>query len=297
MPTLSSSQQVYFNGQYLPKLDINISPDDRGFLFSDGVYEVVLSYGGRLFKVAEHLQRMQRGLQALQIAVADIDVLEKIAATLVRENGLHETDAKVYIQITRGVAPRSHAFPSPGVSPTIYATASPFHLDKEVWEHGAHVLLVPDIRWARCDIKSTALLPNTLAFQRAKEFSAHEAVFVRDGVITEGAHTNFCAIYDGALVTAPISNYILAGITRMTVLELCCELQIPVREVPIFERDVLQADECFIAGTTTEITPVVRIDNLNIGNGKPGPITRALQQAFRRLVNTNKAVLQSGRLQ
>ncbi len=206
------------------------------------------------------------------------------AETLIRENGLQGTDANVYMQITRGTAPRSHAFPNPETSPTMYAAASPFHLHQEAWEHGAHVLLVPDIRWARCDIKSIALLPNTLAFQQAKDVGAHEAVFVRDGAVTEGAHTNFGAVYDGTLVTAPVSNYILSGITRMVVLDLCREFAIPVREFPIFERDLPQADECLIMGTTTEITPVVQINNRNVGDGKPGPITKTLQQAFRNYI-------------
>ena len=224
---------------------------------------------------------MRRGLKELRIDVADLDYLKDVAETLIRKNDLQATDAKVYLQITRGAAPRSHAFPSEETVPTIYATASPFHVHQEAWEHGAKVLLVPDIRWARCDIKSIALLPNTLAFQQAKDGGAHEAVFVRDGVMAEGAHTNFCAIYNGTLVTAPTSNYILAGITRMVVLELCRELHIPVREFPIFERDLPQADECLIVGTTTEITPVVQIDDWNVKDGKPGPLTQILQQAFR----------------
>lgn len=279
----TQSNLVYFNGKFSPKQDVRISPDDRGFLFADGVYEVMLSYGGKFFKFDEHLQRMQCGLRELRINVTDIGYLKEVAETLVRKNGFKEIDAKVYIQITRGVAPRSHTFPTPEVSPTIYATASPFHLHQDAWQHGANVLLVPDIRWARCDIKSVALLPNTLAFQQARDFGAHEAVFVRDGVITEGAHTNFCAVYNGTLITAPKSNYILSGITRTVVIDLCRKLQIPVKEFPIFERDLPQADECLIVGTTTEITPAVSINNRNVGDGTPGPITRALQQAFRNL--------------
>jgi len=277
------SRMVYFDGQYLPEQDVRISPDDRGFLFADGVYEVVLSYEGKLFKFEEHLQRMRRGLKELRINAADLDYLKDVAETLIRENDLQ--NAKVYMQMTRGAAPRSHAFPSPDVAPTIYATASPFHLHQAAWEHGAKVLLVPDNRWARCDIKSIALLPNTLAFQQAKEFGAHEAVFVRDGAITEGAHTNFCAVYDGTLVTAPTSNYILSGITRNVVFELCDNVGIPVREFPIFERDLSQADECLIVGTTTEITPVIWIDDWNVRDGKPGSITKTLQQAFRELIH------------
>jgi D-alanine transaminase len=157
-------------------------------------------------------------------------------------------------------------------------------LSQERWEHGAKVILVPDIRWARCDIKSVGLLPNTLAFQQAKEQGADEAVFVRDGVITEGAHTNFCAVFHGELITFPKTHYILAGITRNVVLDLCCELSIPVKEFPLFEHDLTKADECMIIGTTTEIMPVIQINDWKVGNGKPGPITVKLQQAFRKLV-------------
>lgn len=276
------TQLAYYNGRYLPKQDITISPDDRGFLFADGVYDVVLAYSGEFLRFDEHLRRMQRGLRELRFPAVELDGLRDVAATLIRENGLHEIDAKVYMQVTRGAAPRSHAFPAGDVPPTVYATASPFHLHQDAWEHGARALLVPDNRWAHCDIKSIALLPNTLAFQQAREAGAHEAVFVRDGAITEGAHTNFCAVFDDTLVTAPLSNYILSGITRQIVLELCETAGIPAQEFPVFERDVWQADECMIVGTTTEITPVVRINEQIIGDGTPGPVTQTLQQAFRK---------------
>ncbi len=280
---MNEATLVYYNGQFLTKQEIRISPDDRGFLFADGVYEVILSYKGTFFRFEKHVQRMQRGLRELRIDFPALHSLQEVAETLIRENHFEHRDAKVYVQITRGAAPRSHTFPNPDVPPTVYAAASPFQLSRQVWEEGATVLLVPDIRWARCDIKSIALLPNTLAFQQAKEAGAHEAVFVRDGVVTEGAHTNFCAVYKGTLFTAPTSNYILAGITRKVLLNLCQELHIPVQEFPIFEKDLPRADECLIAGTTTEITPVVQINERVIGSGTPGPITKALQQAFQQL--------------
>ena len=277
--------RAYYNGQFLQKQDVKISPDDRGFLLADGVYEVIVCYRGRFFRFNEHLQRMQRGLRELRIAFSETDSLKKIADTLIEKNHLDAGTAKVYIQVTRGAAPRSHSFPNPSPSPTVYATAAPVHQSEEAWQNGVMVLLVPDIRWARCDIKSIGLLANTLAFQQAREAGRHEALFVRDGAVTEGAHSNFCAVYDGTLCTAPTNNYILAGITRRAILELCRELQIPIREFPIFEKDLPQADECMILGTTTEVTPVVKINDWIIGNGTPGPITKALQQAFQQLAN------------
>jgi D-alanine transaminase len=143
------------------------------------------------------------------------------------------------------------------------------------------IILVPDIRWTRCDIKALALLPNVLASQEAKERGAEEAVFVRDGVITEGAHTNVCAVLDGQLVTHPLTNYILPGITRRVVLELCAELGIPYREAPMGEEELRTASEAMILGTTTEIMPVVQVGGQPVGDGQPGPVTRQLQAAFR----------------
>jgi D-alanine transaminase len=165
----------------------------------------------------------------------------------------------------------------------VYATASPFQPYHEQWEHGVKVTLMPDVRWARCDIKAVALLPNLLASQRAKERGAYEAVFVRDGAITEGSHTNFCAVFGGELVTYPRCHYILGGIMREVVLELCAELGIPVREFPVMEGELREADELMVTGTTSEVMPVVQVDGWTVGDGKPGPVTRKLQRAFRKL--------------
>jgi D-alanine transaminase len=274
---------VYFNGRLIPKEDVRISPDDRGFLFADGVYDVIRSYDGRLFRAEDHFRRTDRSLRALLIDGPDLDDLRDAAEQLIQCNDLGRGDAKLYIQITRGVAPRRHAFPDGETPPTVYASATPFHPPHEKWEHGVKIILVPDIRWARCDIKSVALLPNVLASQQARESGAEEAVFVRDGVITEGSHTNFCAVFDGQLVTHPKSNYILAGIMREVVLDLCGELNIPFREFPIFEGELREADELMVLGTTSEIMPVVQVDDWKVGDAKPGPITTKLQRAFREM--------------
>jgi len=274
---------VYFNGQFVPKEEVKISPDDRGFLLGDGVYEVIRSYSGRLFKVEEHLRRLARSLRELRIEGVNTEALKGMAEELIEYNELGRGDAKLYVQVTRGVAPRRHSFPNGETSPTLYATASSFQPPREKWEHGVKVILVPDVRWARCDIKSVALLPNILANQQAKEQGAEEAIFVRDGAITEGSHTSLCAVFDGEFTTHPKSNYILAGIMRETVLDLCDELDIPVKEFPIFERDLKEADEVMILGTTSEIMPVVQVDDWQVGDGKPGPIAVRLQRAYRKL--------------
>lgn len=273
----------YFNNRFLPKDEIKISPDDRGFLFGDGVYEVIRSYSGKLFHIDAHLRRLERSLSELRIIGVDVANLRDIAEKLLERNDLRAGDATVYIQITRGVAPRKHSFPDGETAHTIYLSASPLQPARQEMENGVKVILLPDIRWARCDIKSIALLPNVLANQQAKEKGAGEAVFVRDGAVTEGSHSNFCAVFDGELVTFPKSNYILSGITREVVLNLCRELNIPIREFPVFERDLPRADEIMLLGTTTEITPVVQVDDWRVGDGKPGPVTRKLQKAFRQL--------------
>ncbi|NQV19388.1 MAG: D-amino-acid transaminase [Armatimonadetes bacterium] len=271
---------AYFNGEFIPKEKVIISPDDRGFLFADGAYEVIRSYNGKLFKPDEHIERMQRSLEELRIKYSEIYKLKKVAEELIRINTLGEVQALIYIQITRGKALRTHSFPEEETIPTVYVTASAFHYDPQKLVKGVKIILVPEMRWKRCDIKSVALLPNVLARQQAKDNGADEAVFVRDGVITEGTHTNFCAIFDGKLFTHPVNNHILAGITRKIVLDLCSKMNISVVESPIAETKLKEADELMIVGTTVEIMPVVKVDDLKIGNRKPGPITLELQRKF-----------------
>jgi D-alanine transaminase len=277
---------AYFNGQFLPKEEIKISPDDRGFVFADGVYEVIRVYQGRLFKADLHMQRLARSLRELRMPGPVLAELQDTAARLIRENRLETGDALVYLQVTRGAAPRRHPFPRDNTSPTVYAAVSPLHLDPDRAKRGVKIILTPDIRWARCDIKSIALLPNVLATQQAAENDAIEAVFARNGVITEGASSNFAAVFNGQLVTHPRSNTILAGITRAVVLNLCQQLHIPVNEFPIFEYDLPQAAEMMILNTVQEVMPVVQVNHWTVGSGHPGPITIALQQAFRELTRS-----------
>jgi D-alanine transaminase len=275
---------VYFNDQFLPKEDVHISPDDRGFLFADGAYEVVRSYNGKLFRLPEHLQRLENSLRGLRITAPDSRKLQDAAVQLIQRNNLTLGDAALYVQVTRGVAPRKHAFPPSDTPPTVYASAAPFLASPEHAENGTRIILIPDIRWSRCDIKSVALLPNVLASQQAKENGAYEAVFVRDGVITEGSHSNFAAVFDGQLITHPKTNHILPGITREIALDLCHDLGLPTSELPIGEAKLREAHELLLLGTTTEIMPVVQVDGWQVGDGRPGPVTRTIQQAFRALV-------------
>ena len=272
---------VFFNGQFLPKDEVRISPDDRGFLLADGAYEVVRVYTGRPFLMEEHLRRLRYSLGELRIAVPQVEELHDVALQLIQCNDLVQDEATIYLQVTRGVAPRTHAFPTEPITPTLFVSVSRFVPRWEKWEEGVAVITVPDIRWGRCDIKSLALLPNVLASQEAKERGAEEAVFVHEGVITEGAHTNVCAVLAGELATHPATHRILAGITRGVVLDLCSQLGIPCRQEPIATKQLRAASEVVIVGTTTEIMPVVQVDGWQVGDGRPGPVTRELQCAFR----------------
>lgn len=272
---------AYFNGSFGPRSDISISPDDRGFLLSDGVYEVVRAYGGQPFRMDLHLERLERSLNALRIEGVEVGALRRVVERLIQENGLH--DATCYLQVTRGAAPRRHAFPAEGTPPTVYAFAVPLQVNPEKWERGVAVTLLPDQRWARCDIKSTALLPNVLANQRAKERGVEEAIFVRDGYITEGSHTNVAAVIGGCVITYPESNYILSGVTRRVVLDLCAELSILLSERPLLAEDFLRADEVLLLSSTSEVLPVVEVDGQTIGAGVPGPVGRRLLSAYQKL--------------
>jgi D-alanine transaminase len=270
---------VYLNGSYLAKDEARLSPDDRGFLFADGVYEVVRSYGGKLFAMEPHLKRMADGLRALRIEGFDPHTLGSVCTELLERNDLSDRDALIYMQVSRGAAPRIHAFPEPSVTPTVYAVPSAFtpKVDAAV---GVPVITTPDMRWMRCDIKSVALLPNCLAAQEAKERGAPEAILIRDGIALEGTHTSFFGVIDGVVRTAPLSNYILPSITRAVAVELCETHDIPIREYPILQQELDTADELMLVGTTVEIMPIVSVDGRQVGNGKPGPVARRLGELF-----------------
>ena len=272
---------VYLNGEYLPRDQARLSVDDRGFIFGDGLYEVTRVVDGRLFEVGRHLRRLAHGLSELGMAspMGDAELLE-VHRRLIEENELLAGHATVYVQVTRGAAPRAHQFPPPSVPPTVFLSASPLSPNEALRERGAHAITTPDIRWSRCDLKTINLLPSVLAKQQAVTAGALDAVFVRDGAVTEGSHTNVFGVIDGELRTYPRSNYILGGVTRDVVLELAAEKGIPARETPIFQHDLRRLEELFLTGTTTDVMPVVRLDDRPVGSGRPGPVARALQAAL-----------------
>ena len=273
---------VYLNGEYLPKDRAMISVDDRGFLLSDGIYEVTPVYRGRLFRMEQHMSRLRHGLDALRI---DFDPagLPEMHADLIAANGLDTEDvAIVYLQITRGVAPRTHHFPPEGNPPTVYAFAQPHRRpDPARWELGYEAITVPDDRWARVDIKSIGLLPNVLAQQAAVDAGVADALLVKDGVALEGSHNNVFAVFGGVVTTHPATHQILHGVTRAYVMELAREQGIPVEERPVLLEEMRDADEIFFTGTTTEVRPTVRLDGEPVGDGQVGPVAKALCEAFK----------------
>lgn len=281
---------IYLNGKFIPHEQATVSVYERGFLFGDGVYEVIRSYHGYFFETEAHLRRLQHGLATLQLPFDDFAGLENIARRLLAENNFTDSEALIYFQITRGAAiPRKHFFPPPGTPPTVYIAANKFAPAQEQTENGVSAITMPDIRWHRCDLKTINLLPNVLANQKAHEQGADEAIFIHEDVATEASHSNFFAVFDGRVVTHPRSSKILPGITRTVVLELCRELRLPVEETPPLAARLPQAGELFLSRTTGEVVPIVRLDNVVIADGKPGPITRKLQEAFAQRIASGKS--------
>ena len=268
----------WLNGSFLPEADAKVSIFDRGLLFGDGVYEVAAVYNGRLLDADRHLVRLQRSLgeielESTQSAAAWIDVMQ----SLVDRNGI--TEGLVYLQVTRGVAERDFAFPKT-VVPTMFAYARNKALSNDPNASGIVLHAVPDIRWARRDIKSTSMLAQVLAKQAAKAAGAFEAIMHDRGTVTEGGSSTIWIVQHGTLLTRPLSHAILAGITRDVTLELAVREGIPVLERAFSLDDVATAEECFMTSATSFILPVIRVDETPVGDGAPGPITERLRSAY-----------------
>ena len=266
---------AFLNGRFLPWKDATISIDDRGFQFGDGVYEVIRTYRGAPFEMAAHLARLERSAKELNLILP----YSRAQWTQWIQQGLGQAgyhEAKVYIQITRGTAPRDHAFPS-GVSPTVVMTIRELHpLSLQIRQDGVTARTCEDLRWGRCDIKSLNLLGNVLAREEARKAGVFEAILVKDGLVTEGSLSNVMAVQNGTVITAPEGPRILSGVTRTVVLELARKEEIPVEERFLSLDSLYSADEVFLTGTTLEVLGVVRIDGNTIGSGRPGPITKTL---------------------
>ena len=270
----------YINGTFLPKDKIRISPDDRGFIFGDGIYEVMKWYGSFFFDPESHLARLKRSLREVRINWPEADTFPSFARELIKINRLEERQALIYLQVTRGAAPRNHSFPDPEVQPTAYAFARETGQTNTDPGTGVKVILRKDIRWSRCDIKSISLLANTLSFQEAHETGMKECIFVREGMITEGSRSNIFLVADGTLYTHPESGYILSGVTRKNIIRFAKESGIIVREVPFPEKDLGIVQEAFISNTSAEVTPVTSFESMQVGTGLPGPLTLQIHRKF-----------------
>ncbi len=273
---------VYFDGRFISKSEVRVSPDDRGFLLGDGIYEVAAAYDGKFVALDKHMERLRRSLVESRIDSSVADPLETVFQELLDRNGFSESgNVMVYLQVTRGVAPRTHAFPKTGCRPTVYAYAAPFSPEMSTLSAGIAAITRPDMRWSRCDIKVISLIANCMANQEAKEAGAYEAILVRDGIALEGTHTSFFAVKDGIVRTAPLSNLILPGVTRDIVIEAALRAGIDLREEPIAASDLGSMDEMFITGTTTEVVPIVKLDGKPVGSGNPGDLTMRILDLYR----------------
>lgn len=275
---------VYLNGSFVAAQDAHVPVTDRGFIFGDGVYEVWRIVRGAPFEWSRHHARLEHGLSEMAIPrppeVAP-ERLGEIARKLLTENNLLEGEASLYLQVTRGAAPRTHFFPPAGTVPTMYVTARAFTPPQDLRASGVTGITQPDVRWLRCNIKTIQLLPNVLANEKAHAAGAAEALFIREGVITEGTHANAFGVVDGVLRTHPTTDLILPGVTREVVLELATELGFEVREEPIAVAEIPKLQELFVTGTTTDVLPIVQLDGTPVGTGRPGPIAQALLSALR----------------
>ena len=277
---MTNSATVYLNGKFLPQDKASIPVMDRGFVFGDGIYEVIPVYGGRLFRLDEHLARLQNSLDGIRLdnPLSNKQWSEALKQ-LVNENGNGEQS--VYLQVTRGEAPRDHAFPS-NVRPTIFISSSPLKsVTEELLQHGITAITLEDIRWKHCHIKAIALLPNILLRQQAIDAGAQEAILIRDGQVTEGAASNLFIIKNGIIKTPPKGPFLLPGITRDLVLELATDNDLPYEETNITQAELFDADEIWLSSSTKEVLPVTQLNKVIVGNGTPGPIWQKMIMLYR----------------
>ncbi|WP_207480067.1 D-amino acid aminotransferase [Arenibaculum pallidiluteum] len=276
---------AYWNGSYAPLDQVKVSPLDRGFVFGDGVYEVVAFYGTEPFEIDAHLARLGRSLSALRIALDP--AAERLGEVLRRLRAdCGAADATVYLQVTRGAPDtRGHAFPA-NTRPTVFGFASPLsRLKPDALAAGFAAVTAPDIRWQRCDIKAIALLPAVLSAQFAKENGALETILHRDGLVTECSSSNVLIVREGRVVTPAADHRILDGISRQVVLRIARGIGLTVEERDVTLDELRTADEVWVTSTTKEVAPVVSLDGAAVGQGRPGPVWRRIRGAFDALIN------------
>ena len=283
IPDVDNDSIVYLNGEFVRLGDARISVLDRGFIYGDGIYEVVPAYGGKPFRMDGHLGRLQRSLAAIGIKV-DIDRAdwEVLVRDLIARSGLG--DCIVYLQVTRGVAKRDHAFPK-HATPTVFGMVSPFRRPSAAWrEQGLSAVGIPDIRWLHCEIKSVSLLGNVLAKQHAVDAGVDEVLQFRGDHLSEGASCNIWVARDGKLLAPPRDNLILEGIRYGFIEELAAAAGIPFEARPITRAEVETADELMLTAATKEVLPITQFEGKPVGTGKPGPVYAALRAGYDRVI-------------
>ena len=270
------------NGVIMPADEAKVSVWDRGFVFGDSVYEVCRIYNGRCWLEQEHFQRLERSLSELEIKGVDLKTLRQRAISTIKLSEIRE--GTLYIQISRGVAPRAHAFPNPPVAPTEFIAVKPYNdsaaqLNRQ---QGVTIISYPDLRWGRCDIKSTNLLANCMALEHVRRKGGFEAALIdHDGLLTEATHSSLLWVRNGQIEGTPLNENILPGCTRLIANLLTDRLSMKIHDTKIDLNTLRLADEVLLMGTTIEVMPVVKVDETTIGNGQPGPITRKLQQLYK----------------
>ena len=273
------SETAYLNGQFLPLADARIPVLDRGFIFGDGVYEVIPVYSRRPFRLPEHLRRLQHSLDAIRLGnpMADAEWTRLIHELVARHSG---EDQSVYLQVTRGVAKRDHAFPKEG-KPTVFMMSSPLSTPpREQIEQGVPCITATDFRWLKCDVKSVSLLGNCLLRQLAADAGAVEVVLFRDDFLTEASASNVFVVRNNKMLAPPKNHLILPGITYDVVLELAAAKGIPIELRAITEQEVRSADELWVTSSSKEVLAITTLDGKPVGNGRPGPLFRTVHQAF-----------------
>jgi D-alanine transaminase len=270
---------IYLNGNYMPIEEAKISVLDRGFIFGDGIYEVIPVYSHKPFRLEEHLARLRHSLASVRMDNPHTDTeWEQLIKAIITGNGWE--DQYVYLQITRGVAKRDHALPA-GLAPTVFIMSTQLTPPPaELREQGMTAVTAVDYRWHRCDIKSTSLLANVLLRQLAVDEGCQETVLLRDGFLSEGAASNIFVVKDGVLLAPPKSNLMLPGITYDVVLELAVAAGLPHEVGPVAEATVRSADELWMTNSTREVLPITRLDGQPVGNGRPGPMFRQMNGLY-----------------
>lgn len=267
------------NGRLLDRSEAVVDIEDRGYQFGDGIYEVIRVYNRKMFTAAEHMERFQKSAGSIGITIPfTSEQLTNMLEELIERNNLDT--GIIYMQITRGVAPRNHAYPSGEVTPCLSAYTKEMARPADNLKNGVKTILTEDIRWLRCDIKSLNLLGNIMAKQKAAEAGCYEAIQHRGQDVTEGSSSNVFIVKNGTVITHESNNLILKGITKDVILHSCAQNQIPLEERTFTLEELASADEVFLSSTTSEVTPIVEIDGKTVKDGQPGPITRKLQELF-----------------